>query len=86
MPSATEPLYSYPLPAIEAWLRDQGCERDTENISKWTMARENWSADLLLDTDSIVVNYTSSNGDQIQRVFKYSLSRKDLEQVIFTGP
>lgn len=86
MPPATEPLYSHPLPEIEAWLNDQGCNRDTENISKWTMARDGWSAELLLDTDSIVVNYTRSSGEQVQRVFKYSLSRSDLEKVIFTGP
>ncbi len=86
MPPSNTPLYSHPLPEIEAWLREQGCDRDTENISKWTTTRDRWSADIVLDVDSIVVSYTSSNGSTVQRVFKYSLSRGDLEEVIFAGP
>lgn len=86
MPPANTPLYSHPLPEIEAWLSEQGCDRDTENISKWTTARDRWSADIVLDVDSIVVSYTRSDGSTVQRVFKYSLSRSDLEEVIFAGP
>ena len=86
MPPSNTPLYSHPLPEIEAWLREQGCDRDTENISKWITHRDNWSADIVLDVDSIVVIYTSSDGSTLQRVFKYSLSRSDLEKVIFAGP
>ena len=55
-------------------------------ISKWTTTRDSWSADIVLDVDSIVAIYTSSDGSTLQRVFKYSLSRSDLEKVIFAGP
>lgn len=86
MSPANAPLYSHPLPEIEAWLARQGCERDTENISKWTISQSDWSAEILLDIDSIVVNYKRIDGSEVQRSFKYSLSRSDLEEVIFSGP
>ena len=47
-----------------------------------------WNAELCLDIDQLVVRYFSlPEGDKaIQRSFKYSLSRKDLEDAIFAGP
>ncbi|MGB3571257.1 MAG: DUF3143 domain-containing protein [Phormidesmis sp.] len=86
MPPASTPLYSHPLPEIEAWLRDQGCQRDDDDISQWRFSSTGWTAELRLDVDSIVVYYASSNGKAVQRSFKYSLSRADLEKVIFSGP
>ena len=86
MPPANTPLYSHPLPEIEAWLTEQGCDRDPENISRWTTVRDRWSAEIFLDADSIIASYTSADGSTMQRVFKYSLSRSDLEEVIFAGP
>lgn len=86
MPPANAPLYSHPLPEIEAWLTEQGCDRDTENISRWKLAHGDWSAELFLDVDSIMVSYTRLDGSTMQRSFKYSLSRSDLEEAIFSGP
>ncbi len=86
MPPASTPLYGHPLPEIEAWLRDQGCQRDDKDISQWRFSSTGWTAELRLDVDSIVVYYVSSNGKAVQRSFKYSLSRADLEKVIFSGP
>ena len=86
MPPASTPLYSHPLPAIETWLTQQGCDRDTDDISLWKLTKEDWSAELFLDVDSIVVTYTKSDRSTVQRSFKYSLSRSDLEKVIFAGP
>ncbi|KPQ37074.1 MAG: Protein of unknown function (DUF3143) [Phormidesmis priestleyi Ana] len=86
MSPASNPLYSHSLPEIEAWLTAQGGDRATDNISLWTFVRDSWSADLLLDVDSIIVRYTSADGSKVQRSFKYSLSRSDLEEVIFSGP
>jgi len=83
---ASTPLYAHPLPAIEDWLKEQGCDRDSEDISLWTLIQEDWSAELYLDADSIVVTYTKRDRSTVQRSFKYSLSRSDLEDVIFTGP
>ena len=86
MPPASTPLYGHPLPVIETWLKQQGCERDSKDISLWKLKSEDWSAELFLDADSIVVTYKKSDRSTIQRSFKYSLSRSDLEKVIFTGP
>lgn len=30
LPTADTPLYNHPLPDIETWLRQQGCEQNTE--------------------------------------------------------
>ena len=86
MPPASTPLYGHPLPAIETWLTEKGCDRDSKDISLWRLKEENWSAELFLDVDSIVVTYTKSDRSTVQRSFKYSLSRSDLEKVIFAGP
>ena len=47
-----------------------------------------WQADISLDTDSLVVRYINggADGQDVQRVFKYSLSRQDLQAAIFSGP
>jgi hypothetical protein len=88
LPSAETPLYSHPLPDIEQWLRQQGCQQHEKELHQWYVERPTWSADLLLEIDSIVVRYLSAGegGQDVQRIFKYSLSRQDLEEAIFSGP
>ncbi|MEO0866849.1 MAG: DUF3143 domain-containing protein [Cyanobacteria bacterium J06642_11] len=88
LPSADTPLYNHTLPDIELWLTQQGCKQDSSELNRWAITKTTWRADLVLETDSIVVRYlnTDSQKEDIQRGFKYSLSRQDLEDVIFTGP
>lgn len=88
LPTAETPLYNHPLPDIEQWLRDQGCQQDSEDLHCWHFQKPEWQADLMLDIDALVVRYikVDSTGEDIQRVFKYSLSRQDLEKAIFSGP
>ena len=88
LPSADTPLYNHTLPDIELWLKQQGCEQDRSELNRWEVAKASWQADLILETDSLVVRYlkASEAGEDIQRGFKYSLSRQDLEDAIFAGP
>lgn len=88
MPSADTPLYNHPLPDIEQWLRDQGCQQRPEALHEWHVEKTAWQADITLDVDSIVVRYLDAppTGEDVQRIFKYSLSRQDLEEAIFSGP
>ncbi len=86
LPSGDTPLYNHPLPAIETWLSDQGCERDAEELHCWTIERPKWQAELMLDVDQLNVRYLNVNGRDIQRSFKYSLSRQDIEDAVFAGP
>ena len=76
MTPSSKPLYSHALPEIEDWLTDQGCQRSREDISQWKISRSGWSAELYLDTDSIVVDYASADGKEIQRSFKRSEERR----------
>ncbi len=52
------------------------------------MQRPLWEADVILDIDALVVRYINAGADgkDVQRIFKYSLSRQDLEEAIFAGP
>ncbi|MEH2466804.1 DUF3143 domain-containing protein [Nostoc sp.] len=87
LPSDT-PLYNHPLPQIEQWLKNQGCQQDDVQRHCWRIQRSSWQAELWLDVEQIVVRYVQSgeNGQDIQRSFKYSLSRDDIEQAVFSGP
>jgi hypothetical protein len=88
LPPADTPLYNHPLPEIEQWLREQGCQQDRNQLHCWYVQRPTWKAELWLDIEQIIVRYIKAgeNGQDIQRAFKYSLSRRDIEQAVFSGP
>ena len=54
---ANMPLYSHPLPEIEQWLKNQGCQQDDTHLHCWRVQRANWEAELWLDTEQITVRY-----------------------------
>ncbi|MEG3861869.1 MULTISPECIES: DUF3143 domain-containing protein [unclassified Microcoleus] len=88
LPSADTPLYSHPLPEIEQWLRGRGCQQDRRELHCWQIDRPTWKAELSLDIDQLTVRYidAGADGQDIQRAFKYSLSRHDIEDAVFSGP
>ncbi|WP_017318708.1 DUF3143 domain-containing protein [Mastigocladopsis repens] len=88
LPSSETPLYNHPLPQIEHWLREQGCEQDEKELHCWHIQRPAWQAELWLDIEQIIVRYlqVGEGGQDIQRAFKYSLSRQDIERAVFSGP
>lgn len=87
LPPANTPLYNHPLPEIESWLSDKGCQQDGKDLHCWYVERPNWKAEIWLDVDQLTVRYFGLGGDgAVQRSFKYSLSRQDVEDAIFAGP
>ncbi|ELR97048.1 DUF3143 domain-containing protein [Gloeocapsa sp. PCC 73106] len=88
LPHPETPLYNHPLYEIETWLRSMGCEQDTQELNLWSIAKSTWKAEISLDVEEIVVCYLQAGDEQtdIKRVFKYSLSREDVEDAIFSGP
>ena len=86
--SADTPLYNHPLPEIEQWLRSKGCEQDQDNLHCWHVQVSNWKADIWMEVDALTVCYVAAGeeGRDLQRSFKYSLSRRDLDEAIFAGP
>ncbi len=86
LPSSDTPLYNHPLPEIEAWLAEQGCEQDPKDLHCWNIERSSWQASICLDVDQITVRYFNVNGRDLQRSFKYSLSREDIQDAVFAGP
>lgn len=94
LPTPETPLYNHPLPEIEQWLTSQGCVQDKADLHCWYVERPDWSAELCLDVDQLTVRYFDFEAQEaspgaepsIQRAFKYSLSRKDIEDAVFAGP
>jgi len=88
LPHPETPIYNHPLPEVENWLTDQGCQQDREEPNRWLVQKATWEAEIILDVDSFLVRYlhAGEDGRDIVRTFKYSLSRKDLDDVIFSGP
>ncbi|MGB7439817.1 MAG: DUF3143 domain-containing protein [Coleofasciculaceae cyanobacterium] len=88
MPSADTPLYNHPLPEIEHWLQGRGCEQDSDELHCWQIEQPTWKARLYLDVEELTVRYLGAGdgGGDVQRSFKYSLSRQDIEAAVFSGP
>lgn len=86
LPSASTPLYSHPLPKIEEWLASLGCQQDRENLHCWYVQKPDWQAEICLETEELTVSYSNSDTKNLNRSFKYSLSRQDVESAVFSGP
>lgn len=88
LPPSETPIYNHPLPEIENWLISHGCDRDPHESNLWHIATGTWKAEITMEIDSFAVRYlrAGNDGQDITRSFKYSLSRKDLDDVIFSGP
>lgn len=88
LPSANTPLYNHPLPDLEQWLQTQGCEQDRNDLHCWHVERPAWKAELCLEVEELTVRYQGAGegGRDVLRSFKYSLSRKDVEAAVFSGP
>lgn len=86
LPPSDTPLYNHPLPDIERWLEAQGCQQDQTDLHCWHIERPDWKAQLCLDIDQLTVRYFEIGDRDVQRAFKYSLSRRDVEDAIFSGP
>ncbi|MEA5576792.1 DUF3143 domain-containing protein [Anabaena sp. UHCC 0451] len=86
--SADTPLYNHSLPQIEQWLKDQGCQQDETELHCWRLQKPSWQAELWLDIEQITVRYiqAAEPTQNIQRSFKYSLSRQDIQAAVFSGP
>jgi hypothetical protein len=87
-PTADTPLYNHPLPVIEEWLVELGCQKNPDEIHCWNVEKTTWQAEICLDIEEITVRYrkAASDGSDITRAFKYSLSRQDIESAVFSGP
>lgn len=88
MPTPDTPLYNHPLPQIEQWLQDMGCEQNREELNTWYVQKPSWKAEIELDIEQINVRYinAASSTQDIKRSFKYSLTRKDIQDAVFSGP
>jgi hypothetical protein len=86
--TAQSPLYNFPLPEIERWLKTMGCEQNPQALNCWYVKKREWEAQISLETEDLIVNYldAGADGSDIKRAFRYSLSRQDIEDAVFSGP
>ena len=70
---------------MEEWLRSSGFTRSEEDVCLWTLERPQWTAQLLLQSDGLVISWTQE-GTSTERAFSYGLSRADVEAAILAGP
>jgi hypothetical protein len=82
------PLYNFPLPEIENWLKQMGCEQNPQALNCWYVKKRGWEAEITLEIEDLNVNYVNAgaDGSDIKRSFRYSLSRRDIEDAVFSGP
>ncbi|WP_392349373.1 DUF3143 domain-containing protein [Parasynechococcus sp.] len=86
LPTAETPLNQHSIRALEAWLTQLGATVVEGNPCLWRLVRANWSADLLLEQEDLVVVWgTEATGEQ-RCSLPYGLSRKDVEAAINAGP
>lgn len=88
LPEADIPLYNHTLPTIEEWLKTKGCNQDRENLHCWYLDESAWKAEICLDVEELTVRYFDAPqaSQNLSRAFKYSLSRQDIEEAVFSGP
>jgi hypothetical protein len=88
LPSPDTILYNHPLSQVDQWLKTQECNQDANNPSLWYVERLDWQAEIYMDIEEIRVRYINSlpGNKDTHRAFPYSLSRRDLEDAIFSGP
>jgi hypothetical protein len=88
LPASDTPLYTHTLPSIEQWLRDRGCQQDINNLHCWYLDGNAWKAEISLEIEELTVHYSNlaTAERDIVRSFKYSLSRQDIEDAVFSGP
>lgn len=88
LPEADIPLYNHTLPTIEEWLQGKGCKQDRENLHCWYFNESTWKAEINLDVEELTVRYfdVELESQNLSRSFKYSLSRRDVEEAVFSGP
>lgn len=88
MPTPETPLYNHPLPEIEQWLQNMGCEQNPDELNSWYVEKPTWKAEIELDVEQVNVRYinAASSTQDIKRSFKYSLTRQDIQDAVFSGP
>lgn len=88
LPEADTPLYNHTLPTIEDWLSSKGCDQDQDNIHCWHLTKSAWKAEICLEAEELTVRYfdAEQESQNLSRSFKYSLSRQDIEDAVFSGP
>ncbi len=66
----------------------KGCEQDRAERHCWYVQHSDWKAELCLEIDQLTVRYRQppESNYAVQRSFKYSLSRQDIEDAVFAGP
>ena len=80
-----KPINQHSLQSLELWLTDLGAVKDINNPSKWYLLLSNLNATIIFEQEDLCVTW-ESRGQDIKRLFSYSINREDVENAILKGP
>ncbi len=90
LPPPKTPLNQHSLGSLEFWLISLGAEKSIENPCLWNWITPNWSAQIHLKQNEIMVVWTGNHNKEEQKhsqfSFPYGLSRQDVEAALQHGP
>ena len=84
LPSSDIPLNRHSLMSIERWLAQLGAEQSAEDLSLWNWEMPEWSAEIKIDQEELIVIWRCDVDRQC--AFPYGLSRQDVEAALIQGP
>ena len=86
LPTAETPLNQHSIRALEQWLSQLGATVVEGNPCQWRLTRSDWTAELLLAQEDLVVVWSAHAQDEQRCSLPYGLSRQDVEAAINAGP
>ena len=85
-PPSNTPLNQHSIRALEDWLISLNAERIDGDPCRWALTRPDWSADILLAREDVVVIWQQPGAEESRCSLPYGLSRADVTAAIQAGP
>ena len=86
LPTADTPLNQHSIRALEHWLSALGATVEEGNPCFWSLERPQWTAQLQLEREDLVVIWQGPDRDDKRCALPYGLSRHDVQAAIEAGP
>ena len=85
-PPSNTPLNQHSISALEDWLVSLNAERIDRDPCRWSLTRPDWSAEIRLEREDLVVIWRQPGAKELLCSLPYGLSRADVTAAIQAGP
>ena len=85
-PPSNTPLNQHSIRALEDWLISLNAERIDGDPCRWALTRPDWTAEILLEREDVVVIWQQPGAEERRCSLPYGLSRADVTAAIQAGP